>query len=114
MRTVTFGLSSMDEKRRRTAAAFRGQPQGERITFESLDLLWRVLTKENRALLQALTGRGFTSVRELALRVDRDAGSIAQSVRALALAGIVDEDEAGDVRFPYSAIRVGFTLTMAA
>ena len=40
MRTVTLGVSSVEETKRRTAAAFGGEAQGEVISFASVDLFW--------------------------------------------------------------------------
>jgi hypothetical protein len=41
---VTLSLASRDETTARTLAAFRGEAQGGRISFATVELLWRVLT----------------------------------------------------------------------
>lgn len=99
---------------RRTEAAFRGHPQGERVAFATIDLLWQVLTKERWELLQAMTGQHPMLPQTLAERVGKAAGAVQEAVEALRLAGILEQDDAGRVSFPYDAIHVDFTLTRAA
>jgi predicted transcriptional regulator len=52
-KTVTQSLASRDE---RTLAAFRGEAQGARISFASVELLWEVLTPRRWAILRAMAG----------------------------------------------------------
>ncbi len=40
---VTIGVSSIQDAKHRTAAAFRGRKQGARIPFASVALLWKLL-----------------------------------------------------------------------
>jgi predicted transcriptional regulator len=42
--TLIQSVAGPDEARRRTLAAFAGEPQGARVSFASVDLLWKVLT----------------------------------------------------------------------
>ncbi len=44
MRTVTLGVSSIEETQRQAAAAFGGEKLGEFISFATVELLWKVLT----------------------------------------------------------------------
>lgn len=44
MNRVTIGVSDIEALKQRTEAAFRGEPQGERISFASVELLWKALT----------------------------------------------------------------------
>ena len=113
MRTVTLGVSSMDEMMQRTAAAFRGEPQGEFISFISADLLWRVLTAKRWEILQAMTGHGEMAIREIARRVGRDVKAVHGDVQGLLKAGVIERGVRGVV-FPYDAVHVDFTLTKAA
>ena len=99
--------------RRRTAAALRGKAQGNFISFASAELLWKVLTAKRWEILRAMTGQGELAIREVARRVGRDVKAVHGDVRALVLAGVLDQTERGVV-FPYDAIHVDFTLTKAA
>ena len=51
MRPVTLGVSSVEETKRRMAAAFQGEAQGEVISFASVELLWKVLTAKRWEIL---------------------------------------------------------------
>lgn len=114
MRTVTLGVSSIEETKRQMAAAFRGEKQGEFLSFASVELLWKVLTVKRWDILQAMTGQGEMTIREIARRVGRDVKAVHSDVHALLAAGVVDRAENGRVIFPYDAVHVDFTVTKAA
>ena len=114
MRTVTLGVSSVEDTKRRAAAAFRGEEVGEFISFANIELLWRVLTVKRWDILCAMTGQGSMAIREVARRVARDVKAVHGDVQALLSAGILDREENGQVIFPYDAVHVDFTLTRAA
>ena len=46
MKTVTLGVSSIEDTKRQMAAAFRGEQQGEFISFASIGLLWKVADRQ--------------------------------------------------------------------
>jgi predicted transcriptional regulator len=113
MRTVTLGVSSIEDTKRQMAAAFRGEQQGEFISFASIGLLWKVLTAKRWEILRAMTGQGALSIREVARRVGRDVKAVHGDITALINAGVLDR--MGDsVIFPYDAVHVDFTLSRAA
>lgn len=113
MRTVTLGVSSVEESRRRTAAAFQGKAQGEVISFSSIDLLWKVLTAKRWEILCAMTGQGELPFREIARRVERDVKAVHRDATALINAGVLDRTPGGVV-FPYDAVHVDFVLRKVA
>jgi predicted transcriptional regulator len=113
MRTVTLGVSSIEDTKRQMAAAFQGEQQGEFISFASIELLWKVLTAKRWEILGAMTGQGALSIREVARRVGRDVKAVHGDVRALINAGVLDR-EGDSVIFPYDAVHVDFTLSRAA
>jgi len=114
MSTVTIGVSSLDDVMRRTAAAFRGKRQGERISFASVELLWKTLTPRRWELIRALAGQGPMSMRAAARLVGHDVKTIHGDVQALLQAEILEKDEAGRIVFPYDAVHVDFVITKAA
>lgn len=114
MKTVTLGVSSIDETQRQVAAAFRGEPVGEFISFDSIELLWKVLTAKRLNILQAMIGQGKMTIREIAGRVARDVKGVHGDVQTLLLAGVLDRADSWRVVFPYAAARVDFTLRTAA
>lgn len=114
MNTVTLSVSSQGDVTRRALDAFSGKPQGAHISFASVDLLWRTLTRKRWDLLHAMTGRGPMTIREAARQVGRDVKAVHADVHALLEAGILDRTEAGQIVFPFDAVHVDFTLTRAA
>lgn len=110
---VTVGVSSLDEVKDRLAAAFRGEPQGSRISFLSVEQMWKTLNPKRAAILRAMTGQGKLSIREVARRMGRDVKAVHGDVHALLAAGIIDRAGRGVV-FPYDGVHVNFMLGMAA
>jgi predicted transcriptional regulator len=86
MRAVTLGVSSIEDTQHQMAAAFGGEKVGEFISFAAVELLWKVLTAKRWDILQAMTGQGEMTIREIARRVDRDVKAVHGDVRALEVA----------------------------
>lgn len=115
MKTVTIGVASKDQMKDRLRAAFAGRRQGgPRISFATHALLWRVLTPNRWAVLEAMTGAGPLALREIARRVGRDVKGVHTDVHALLNAGVINRTESGAFEFPYDAVHVDFTLRAAA
>ena len=89
------------------------QHKAARISFESPELLWKVLTAKRWEILKALCGAGPVSIREAARRVERDVKSVHRDVVALIRAGLLNRTEKGGVEFPYESIKVEFLLQAA-
>jgi predicted transcriptional regulator len=114
MGAVTITVDSTESFRQRIKAAFAGEKQQERISFESFELLWKVLAPNRMAIVQTLAGAGPVSLREAARRVGRDVRAVHSDVHMLLEAGILRKDDAGRIEFPYTAVHVDFTLKTAA
>jgi predicted transcriptional regulator len=114
MRTVTIGVASIDDTRRRTTAAFKGKRQGEFISFASAELLWRVLTPKRWTLLQTMVRQGPLAIREIARRTGRDVRAVHSDVHALLQAGLIERTDDGRMLFGYDTIHVKFVLRAAA
>jgi predicted transcriptional regulator len=84
-----------------------------RISFETPELLWKVLTARRWELLKALCGAGPVSIREAARRVHRDVKTVHGDVTALLDAGVIDRTASGGIEFPYQAVKVEFLLQAA-
>ena len=91
-------------------AAFNGKKQGTHISFSSVELLWQTLTKKRWEVLKVMTGQEAMTLREIARRVGRDVKAVYRDVHALLDAGVLDLTDDGRIHFPYSAVRVDFTL----
>lgn len=114
IRTVTLGVSSVEDTQRQVAAAFGGEKVGEFISFATVELLWKVLTAKRWDILRTMTGQGEMTIREIARRVERDVKAVHGDVRALLVAGVLDRTDSGRMIFPYDAVHVDFTLRKAA
>jgi predicted transcriptional regulator len=114
MNSVTFSVASRDDVNRRVMSAFGGKQQGAHISFASVDLLWKTLTRKRWELLKAMTGQGPMTLREASRRVERDVKAVHADVHALLDAGVLDKQDDGRIVFPYDLVRVDFTLTNAA
>jgi predicted transcriptional regulator len=113
MKTIHIGVATSGNVKVRAKAAFSGTPQGEYISFASLDLMHRVLTPNRWGVLKAMMGRGEMGVRELARTLERDVKAVHTDVTTLVEAGVIERKESGAVSFPYDAVRVDFTVQAA-
>lgn len=112
MNTVTLDVSDRKAISRRALEAFKGRPQGARVSFATPELLFRLLTTKRWEILRAMTGAGTLSIRETARRVNRDVKAVHGDVHALLKAGILRKTDNGVV-FPFDAIRVDVMLKAA-
>ena len=113
MRTVNLSVSSREDVTRRALAAFSGEEQGTHISFSSVDLLWRTLTRKRWDILKAMTGQGPMSIRAVARRVGRDVKAVHGDVHALLDAGVLERTDDRRVVFPYDRVNVHFILDAA-
>jgi len=111
--TVTIGLSSVEETKARAARAFAGQAQGSFISFESVELLWKIITPKRWDILQLMAGAGPLPIREVSRRAGRDVKSVHGDVQALLKAGVLDRADDGRIVFPYDEVHVDFVLRAA-
>lgn len=113
MRTVTLGVASRDKINRRFMRAFDGDAQGEFISFDSPELLFKVISGKRWDLLKVMTGAGPMTIREAARRMARDVKGVHGDVQALLKAGILQKTEEGLIVFPFDAVHVDFMLKAA-
>ena len=115
MKTVTLDVRSPDEVMEDFAQAWKSgkASKSDRISFATPELLWKVLTAKRWELLKALCGAGPITVREAAKRVNRDIKAVHTDLTALLSAGVLSRTEAGQVEFPYEAVKVEFLLQVA-
>ncbi|HEY5236948.1 MAG TPA: hypothetical protein VIJ62_01095 [Rhizomicrobium sp.] len=106
MKTVTMGVESLDTVFARVRQAVKGKPQGARISFASVELMFRVLTERRWELIKAMAGHGPMSIREAARRMDRDVKAVHGDVQALLKAGVLWKTEDGKIEFPFDAVHI--------
>lgn len=113
MNNVTLEVCSSDDAKRRLLAAFEGKRQGDVISFETPELLFKVITGRRWELLKMMTGAGPITIREAARRVARDVKAVHTDVQALLKAGLLQKTEEGRIIFPYDSVHVDFRLRAA-
>ncbi len=115
MRTVILGIETQNDVTHRILATARGQRKAgdDRISFENVSELWRVLAPKRMEIVRAMTGTGPLTIREVARRVGRDFKAVHSDVTMLANAGILERTEKGAVEFPYDRVHVEFDMMAA-
>lgn len=109
------GYDPQSTKRRVIEALRRaeaGEPIGEsHVTFESWDGLIRVVTGKRLELLRRLHDHPAASVAALARSLGRDYKRVHEDVEILTTAGLIERDQAGNLRTAYDEIRASIALT---
>lgn len=113
MRTLTLEVSSREKSDRRFVQAFEGESQGAFISFESPELLFKVLAGKRLELLKVMTGAGPMTIRQTASRLGRDVKAVHGDVHTLLNAGLLQKTDKGLIVFPYDAVHVDFILNAA-
>jgi predicted transcriptional regulator len=115
MRKVILGIETQGDVTRRILATAKGQRKAgdDRISFESVSELWRVLAPKRMEIVRAMTGTGPLTIREVARRVDRDFKAVHSDVTLLVNAGILERTDKGAVEFPYDRVHVEFDMMAA-
>jgi len=113
MKSVTLEVCSRETINDRFLRAFAGDPQGQFISFESPELLFKVISGKRWDLIKVMTGAGAMTIREAARRLHRDVKAVHSDVHALLNAGLLQKTEKGQIVFPYDAVHVDFMLKAA-
>lgn len=113
MGTITLGISSREKINRRFLRAFEDESQGAFISFESPELLFKVISGKRCDLLKVMTGVGPVTIREAARRMKRDVKAVHADVHVLLNAGILQKTDKGLIVFPFDAVHVNFMLKAA-
>ena len=114
MRTVTIDVRPLAETLGDFTQSWKGRKaSAQRISFESPELLFKVLSGKRWELLNMMTGAGAMSIREAARRVERDVKAVHGDVTALLNTGLLSKTDDGLIVFPFDAIHVDFMLKAA-
>ena len=113
MTTVIIDVAPLEIVKQRLSSAFKGKKQGQRITFATHELMWKVLTPKRWNILSAMTGRGALGVREISRLVERDVKGVHTDLKALEKAGILQRSDGVKYLFPYRSVHVDFVLKAA-
>ncbi len=110
---VTLGISSREDINKRVIAASEGKGQGEFISFESPEFLFKVLSGKRWDILKAMTGAGPVSIRKVSRMLKRDVKAVHRDIHVLLDTGILQKTDEGQIIFPYDAIHVDFMVEAA-
>ena len=113
MNSVTLEVCSREKINNRFLRAFDGEPQGQFISFDSPELLFKVISGKRWDLLKVMTGAGAMTIRDAARRLHRDVKAVHSDVQALLNAGLLQKNEKGQIVFPYDTVHVDFMLKAA-
>ena len=113
MHSVTLEVCSREKINQRFLRAFEGEQQGEFISFESPELMFKVISGKRWDLLRVMAGAGPMTIREAARRMKRDVKAVHGDVQALLNAGLLQKTEKGQIIFPYDTVHVDFMLKAA-
>ncbi len=116
MDTVVLEVRSLESTLADAARAMKGGHSDRgmaRISFDTPELLWRVLTVKRWELLKVLCGAGPVPIREAARRVHRDVKAVHGDAMALLNAGILTRTGDGGIEFPFQSVKVEFVLQAA-
>ena len=95
-------------------AAKSGRIQQATFSYASPELLFSEISPKRWGVLEAMSGTGESSLRELARRLERDVKSVHRDVHILLEIGLVEKTESGKIICPFDKVRVDFTLAHAA
>lgn len=93
--------------------AGRHMPQPASISFESMELLLKVLTPNRWILLRTLRASGACSIRALSHLLRRDYRGVHADVTALLDAGLIERSD-GKLTVPWSRITAEMAVDVAA
>ena len=114
MKTVTIDVQPLTDTLGEFTQTWKsGKASAPRISFESPELMFKVLSGKRWELLNVMTGAGAMSIREASRRVERDVKAVHGDVTALLNAGLLSKTDDGMIVFPFDAIHVDFMLKAA-
>mgnify|MGYP001030761603 CR=1 FL=1 len=89
-------------------------PEAATVSFESMELLLKVLTPNRWTLLRSLRKQGPSSIRALAHLLGRDYRGVHADVVTLLHAGLVERTADGRIIVPWSRITAEMAIDVAA
>jgi predicted transcriptional regulator len=111
MRTLTIQIEDLEAGLQRFRQAWEtGKPQGEFVTFESIEGLQRALTPRRWELIRVLQAEGPMTSQFLAQRLGRRHESVRGDVARLKELDIVEDTETGGLWVPYDEIRAELVM----
>jgi predicted transcriptional regulator len=88
-----------------------GKEEHEAIySFPTYEALHRTLTPKRLAIVEAMTGQGALTMREVSRLVARDFKGVHTDITELLNVGILERDSAGKVTMPFDELRIDIAV----
>jgi predicted transcriptional regulator len=113
MNTVTIGVSSVDETKKRIGRACLGEKEGAFIGFANLEVLWKALTPKRWEILSAMAVAGPLAIRDVARRANRDVKSVHGDMQALIKASVLARADDGRIVLSHDEIHMNSVVRAA-
>ena len=113
MKTLTIDVASREQVNTRFEEAMTGKVTGERLSFPTLELFYKLMNPRRLQLIKAIQSWGPVGIRELARRLERDPGNLVRDLKPLKEWGIV-EDTGQGLMIPYDEIRLELVIGKVA
>lgn len=120
-RHIRIGISTGQAQGEEFIAAWERAEQGfppeepiDRLYFESLPLLLKVLSPKRMELLQTIRATGPTSVRKLSLELKRDYKNVHTDVSELARLGLIEISDKKQLSVPWDVISISAEIPLLA
>lgn len=108
----SFFSDALDLARRLDSGGFA--PEAATVSFESMELLLKVLTPNRWTLLRSLRKQGPCSIRALSHLLKRDYRGVHADVATLLGAGLIERADDGRIVVPWSRITAEMAVDVAA
>lgn len=114
MRKVIIQVENLEKGLNRFKTSWEtGEPQGEFVTFDSVEVLLKTITTKRWELLRVLQKNGPTGIRPLARLLGRDVKNVHSDIQALKEIGLIEDHEKG-VWVPFDQIESHIVLASVA
>ncbi|MHB8370783.1 MAG: HVO_A0114 family putative DNA-binding protein [Leptospirales bacterium] len=114
MRKVIIQVENLEQGMNRFKTSWEtGEPQGEFITFDSVETFLKTLTTKRWELLRVLQKNGPMGIRHLSRLLGRDIKNVHSDVQILKDIGLIEGDGASIV-VPYDQIESHIILSSVA
>lgn len=119
MKTLRIGIANYEQIKARTLAIARGErrpsPGEPKIWFTSLDSVAKLLSPENRKLLQTIVDTSPRSLQDLADSVGREKSNVSRTLKTMEKYGLVTITKSRGKLIPKVANeRVSFELSLVS
>lgn len=111
---MLIGILPLEQAKARTLAIARGEykpaPDEPKVWFNSMDNLARVLSDDNRQLLDTIASHHFDSLTDLAEATGRQQGNLSRTLKTMEQFGLVKIHKTGGNRISPEVLATSFDI----